>query len=77
MDLALFLASDEEILGIIFGIGGTVAVMAIIFGTIQKVSETKHREQTKREVAAYIAEGSMTPEDGERIINAGGKKKSA
>ncbi len=32
------------------------------------------RERTKREIAAYIAEGSMTPEQGERILKAGNRK---
>jgi hypothetical protein len=29
------------------------------------------RERTRREVAAYIAEGAMTPEQGERLMRAG------
>jgi hypothetical protein len=28
------------------------------------------RERTRREIAAYIAEGSMTPEQGERLMKA-------
>ena len=28
------------------------------------------RERSRREIAAYIAEGSMTPEHGERILKA-------
>ena len=28
------------------------------------------REKSRREIAAYIAEGSMTPEQGERLLNA-------
>jgi len=32
------------------------------------------RERTKREVAAYIAEGSMTPEQGERLLRAGARQ---
>lgn len=35
---------------------------------------TATRERTRREVAAYIAEGSMTPEQGERILAAGNTK---
>ena len=33
----------------------------------------KEREQTHREIAAYIAEGSISPDDGERLIHAMGK----
>ncbi|MGJ8636690.1 MAG: hypothetical protein ACSHX5_07585 [Phycisphaerales bacterium] len=28
-------------------------------------------ERTRREIAAYIAEGSMTPEQGERLLSSG------
>ncbi len=34
----------------------------------RRVKETAEREQTRREVAAYIAEGSMTAEDGRKIL---------
>jgi len=51
-----------------------IALVAIIGGYIAKVYRTKAREQTRREIAAYVAEGSMTPEQGERLLNAGRKK---
>ena len=56
------------------GVGGLIAVMAIGFGTVRRVSQTNACEKTKREIAAYVAEGSMTPEEGERLIKAGGGK---
>jgi len=37
----------------------------------RKKAQTREREATRREVAAYVAEGSMTPEDGERLLRAG------
>jgi len=49
-------------------IGGTVKGVA---STMQKHADTKERESTRREIAAYIAEGSMTPEEGERLLRAG------
>ena len=30
-------------------------------------------ERTRREIAAYIAEGSMTPEQGERLLASGNR----
>ena len=66
----LTLASAEST-AIVFGVGGGIAVVAIVFGTITKAYRTRQREQTKREIAAYIAEGSMTPEDGQKILQAG------
>jgi hypothetical protein len=71
------LAGGGEELAQIAVVGGLViALTSIIMGTIKSTSSTKQREQTKREVAAYIAEGSMTPEQGERIIAAGKSKGS-
>ncbi len=62
----------EEIVTIAVTGGLFIAVLSIILGTVKTVVTNKQREQTKREVAAYIAEGTMSPEEGERIINAGG-----
>ena len=51
---------------------GVVAIV-FVFVTVMVVSST--RERTRREIAAYIAEGSMTQEQGERLI--GSKFKDA
>lgn len=51
----------------IIGIIGFLIFIAII----GKMSMQKEREKTKREVAAYTAEGSITPEDAERILSSG------
>lgn len=60
------------IVAIIFGGAFGVAIIAIIAEAIQKVLQTRAREQTKREIAAYIAEGSISPEDGMRLVEAQG-----
>ena len=53
-------------------IGGiTVALVAIITGGITGAAKVKAREQTRREVAAYVAEGSITPEEAEKILKGG------
>ena len=74
MDSLTLAANDTAVMGIIFGVGGVVVVIAIAFDTMQKVLTTRQREQTRREVAAYVAEGSMTPDDAERILRAGRKR---
>ena len=51
--------------------GLLVGVIAIVAGTINSISSRKQREESRREIAAYVAEGSMTPEDAERILKAG------
>lgn len=62
------LADDPEILAI----GGvfTVAIVGIVFGTVTGMIRGLAKERTRREIAAYIAEGSMTPEQGERLLKA-------
>ncbi len=60
---------------IIFVTGGTIAIVAILFGAVKSMVITSHREKSRREIAAYIAEGSMTPEQGEKLMNAGASRK--
>jgi hypothetical protein len=57
------------ILAIVLGVGA--GVIWIIFGTIYYTARTKAREQTKREIAAYVAEGSMDAKTAVAILNAG------
>ena len=52
------------------GGGLFIAVVSIVMSTIRSTVRAMERERTKREIAAYIAEGSMTPEQGERLIRA-------
>lgn len=70
---------DEELLipiiAIVMGCG--IAIISIIMGSWSSVQKRKRVEESRREIAAYIAEGSMTPQDGERLMNSGpdiGKK---
>ncbi|MEM1184785.1 MAG: hypothetical protein AAGI53_07245 [Planctomycetota bacterium] len=70
----MFLAMNDE--GLIFlvvlaGVGGFIAVTAIVFTSVRRVFESRHRERSRSEIAAYIAEGSMTAEEGERILKIG------
>ena len=47
------------IIAIVLGCG--IAVVAIIAGTASKVAISKARENSRRELAAYVAEGTMAP----------------
>lgn len=51
-----------------------VTVVGILGSTAREIVKTRMREKTRREIAAYIAEGSMTPEQGERLMAAGRSK---
>jgi len=56
--------------GIFWLVGGLIAIVAIVGGLISGTLKTISRERTRREIAAYIAEGSMTPEQGEKLMKA-------
>lgn len=53
----------------------TVLGLAIVFGTvtamITKIMTARAREQTRREIAAYVAEGSIAADDAVAMIRAG------
>ncbi len=55
-------------------VAGTVAVIAIVFGSVTSMVRSSNREKTRREIAAYIASGTMTPEQGEKLMNAGNQE---
>lgn len=55
-------------------IGGIIAIVAIVFGSVSSMVRATARERSRREIAAFIAEGTMTPEQGERLMAAGEKK---
>lgn len=51
--------------------GAVVGSLAIACGMMHSVAVKKARENTKRELAAYVAEGSITPDDAVRILAVG------
>ena len=46
-------------------------MVAIVGGFASVVMKTRAREQTKRELAAYVAEGTLDPDKAVALINAG------
>ncbi|MEM7754360.1 MAG: hypothetical protein AAF297_01855 [Planctomycetota bacterium] len=61
--------------------GELIPLTAIAFGSVigffgliawhrQRSIRLREREQTARELAAYVAEGSMTTDEAERILHA-------
>jgi hypothetical protein len=52
---------------------GSIAIISVLAGTLKSVVKGWSREKSRREIAAYIASGSMTPEQGERLLKAGRK----
>lgn len=69
-DIIRMVLNEDVLVPVIMG---TVGVVAIMFGTLTSMVKGVARERTRREIAAYIAEGSMTPEQGERLMSAKSK----
>lgn len=67
-ELVNAIAESDNLMWIILG---TVGLAAVVFGSITGAMKASARERTRREIAAYIAEGSMTPEQGEKLLQAG------
>ena len=67
------LASDFNELIPLVAVGGafTVAIFGIVSGTVKHTVRTRQREESRREIAAYVAEGSITPEDAQKLLEAG------
>jgi len=51
--------------------GFVIALFAISCGVVKSIARTRAQEASRREIAAYVAEGSMTPEDGANLLAAG------
>jgi hypothetical protein len=68
--IQMMLKDEVLIPSLIFGGVIIVVAMNVVGGCIKSVA----RERTRREIAAFIAEGSMTPEQGERLMKSGGSK---
>ncbi len=60
---------NEDVIGFMAVAGTfTVVIIAIVSTQLRNILQTRAREATKREIAAYVAEGSMTPDDAARLL---------
>lgn len=62
--------SSAVIAGLAILGGFTVAIVSTVGGIFAGVRSRREREETKRELAAYVAEGSLTSDQAERLIRA-------
>ena len=60
------LAGAEDTYFLVIGAAGATVVAAlwVILGAVK----VRLRERTKREIAAYVAEGSISPDDGAKLM---------
>ena len=73
------MVNDTQVLALmipIIAVGG--GVLWLIIGSIasnaRRSVETKAREESRREIAAYVAEGSITADDAAKLLDAGKKR---
>lgn len=52
------------------GVGGSITLISMFINLAQNMHRTRQVEQSRREIAAYIAEGSITAQEGERLLRA-------
>ena len=45
-------------------------MLGMVLKTFQTIVTNSSRERSRREIAAYIAEGTLSPDQGERILRA-------
>lgn len=64
---------EEIMLVIIVGVVGVVVITlaSIAGGVAQSVLKTREKEKTRRDIAAYVAEGTMSPDEGVKLMDAG------
>lgn len=61
----------DLLIPIIAIVGGLlIAAIAIIAGVMHSVTQRRQFEQSRREIAAYVAEGSIKPEDAQKLLEA-------
>lgn len=71
-DSALSESFAHYLLPVVAIVAGTIiASFAIVCGVMHSVAVKKSRENTKRELAAYVAEGTIQPDDAVRIMAVG------
>ncbi len=60
---------------VIFVVGGAIAIVAIVFGSVAgamtSVAKSRERERSRRELAAYVAEGTLDPDKAIEMLKAG------
>ncbi len=62
---------DNFITIVAMSVGCLLGLTGIVGGTIRSVVRARAVEQTKRELAAYVAEGTLDPDKAIAMLNAG------
>ncbi len=64
------LLRGRDIIAIVSIGGGCLAfILMVVFTSWRRVSQTRQREMSRREIAAYVAEGSMSAQDASVLLS--------
>lgn len=66
--LASLSGNELEMVTMIMWVGGMIALFSVLLTTVRGMHRTKEVEKSRRELAAYVAEGTISPEDAERLM---------
>lgn len=61
---------------VMFVLGAVIAVPAILIGCIKEWLIARERERSRREIAAYVAEGTIDPDRAVALLSAPKRPKS-
>ncbi|MEL7472686.1 MAG: hypothetical protein AAGK04_05150 [Planctomycetota bacterium] len=62
---------ENNLIPLVAIVGGLfIGLIVIIAVFTTEAAKTKRKQETARELAAYVAEGSMTTDEAERILRA-------
>jgi len=74
--LVTTLGDAGEVLAGLAIVGGlTIAIISVVSNAMIRSSREKRLSVVQREIAAYVAEGTMTVDDGERLMRASNEPK--
>ncbi|HYE62474.1 MAG TPA: hypothetical protein VD997_10820 [Phycisphaerales bacterium] len=73
--LALELSERSLIPLLMLSAGFVLAFLHMVFTAITSIVRSRNLETSRREIAAYVAEGTMSPDDAAKLLEAGNKKK--
>jgi len=55
--------------GVVLGLAFIIwMILAVVLDNRRKVTQTREREQSRREIAAYVAEGSISADDAAKLM---------
>ena len=68
-DAPFGMSSADVPMLVLFGMGGLIWIVWIVFKNIADIYKTKQIQETRRELAAFVASGAITPDDAVRLLS--------